>query len=113
MDKSNRPKYFWNVYPQKNGELIEQGYLYFFLEEPNEILFGKNLLEPIKVISVCQSESLSDKKLHLFKSPKHEKNFVGTNVFKSDNYKVIHDQNGIIVLDNVILPLQSRKRESI
>lgn len=66
------------------------------------------------VISICRSTNPNDtSKILLFKDSKHEKNFIGTNVYKNDNYKIVHEKNDIILLDKVILPLQSMKRNQI
>lgn len=66
------------------------------------------------VITVCRSLDFSDKrKMLLFKDPKHEDNFIKTNVYKEDNYEIIHSGNGIIMLDNIILPLQNMNKNSI
>ena len=66
------------------------------------------------VISICRStDEKNNSKQLLFKDPRHEKVFKGTNIFKTDNYEIIHDLNSSIYLDDVIMPLQSLKRESI
>lgn len=66
------------------------------------------------VISICRSVDLEDKrKFLLFRDPKHEENFIKTNAFKEDNYKVVHNEGGIILLDKVILPLQGMKKAKI
>lgn len=66
------------------------------------------------VISICRSINLNDKtKFLLFKDSKHERTFISTNIYKEDNYEIVHDPNNIILLDNIILPLQSRKRNQV
>ena len=66
------------------------------------------------VITVCRSLDFSDKrKMLLFKDSMHENNFIKTNIFKEDNYEIIHSNEGIIMLDNVILPLQNRHKNSV
>ena len=60
------------------------------------------------VITCCRSLDYSNKsKMLFFKDPKHEENFLKTNIIKEDNYQIIHSTNGIIRLDNIILPLQN------
>lgn len=173
MDESNRPKFFLTVFSKINGELVQQGYLYFFLDYETKASYfiGVKVLEEYRnlniasflvaswidlcmnhgynflgvnekqrkpfllyllktygfeildkslyqtrpdVISICRNENLLDKsKMLLFRNEKHEKTFMSTNIYKSDNYKIIHNQSGIIVLDNVILPLQSRKHNQV
>lgn len=173
MDESNRPKFFLSVFSKINGELVQQGYLYFFLDYETKASYfiGVKVFEEYRnlnigsflvaswidlcmnhgynflgvnekqrkpfllyllktygfeildkslystrpdVISICRNENLLDKsKMLLFKDQKHEKVFIGTNIYKSDNYKIIHNQGGVIVLDNVILPLQSRTRNQV
>lgn len=66
------------------------------------------------VISIGKSIDPNDKrKFLLFRDAKHEDNFKGTNIYKTDNYEVIHNSDNIILLDSVILPLQSRKRNQV
>ncbi len=173
MDVSNRPKYVLRVYSKINGELVLQGYLYFFLDYKTKASYfiGLKVMEEFRnlnigsflvaswidlcinngynflgvnekqrkpfllyllktygfeifdkslyqtrpdVISICRNIDFIDKsKMLLFKNEKHEKVFMGTNIYKSDNYKIIHDTKGVIILDNVILPLQSRKKVQV
>ncbi len=171
-DGSNKPKFYISVYTNINGELRQQGYLYFYLDyetkqsnfigikvEPeyrnlniasfliatwidlcmnNNYKLGVNekqrkpfLLYLLKsfgfeilntslyktrpdVITVCRSLDFKNKeKLLLFKDPKHEENFSKTTIFKEDNYRIIHSNSGIIMLDNVILPLQNMHKNPI
>ena len=39
--------------------------------------------------------------------------FKGTNIFQTDNYEIIRDLSSSIYLDDVIMPLQSFKRDNI
>lgn len=172
-DGSNRPKYFLSAFTNINGELRQQGYLYFYLDHDTKSSFfigikveeqyrnlnigsflvaswidlclnnGYNFLgvhekqrKPFllyllktygfeildkslydtrpDVISICRDKDLEKKeKLLLFRDSKHEQTFMGTNIYKTDNYKIIHSPEGIIHLDNIILPLQNRKRDKI
>lgn len=58
--------------------------------------------------------NLNDKrKFLLFKDSKHEKTFVETNIFKNDNYKIIHNCNNIIKLDKIILSFQSTQNQDL
>lgn len=167
-DGSNRPKFYISVISNVNGSLVQQGYLYFYLDfEKKESHFIGVKVEPefrnlniasflvaswidlclnngydflgvnhkqkkpfllylLKtygfevsdlslyetrndVISICQNmSSYSDRKFLLFKDVKHEKAFMGTNIFKTDNYEIIHDlRRNMVILDNVIIPLQN------
>lgn len=66
------------------------------------------------VITICRNINLNDKrKFLLFKDSKHEKTFVGTNIFKNDNYKIIHNCNNIIKLDKIILSFQSAQNQDL
>ncbi len=171
-DGSGKPKFYISVYTNINGDLILQGYLYFYLDFENKqsnfigIMVNKEyrnlniasflvanwidlcmnnnyklgvndkqrkpfLLYLLKsygfeildtslyetrpdVITVCRSLDFSDKrKMLLFKDSMHENNFIKTNIFKEDNYEIIHSNEGIIMLDNVILPLQNRHKNSV
>ena len=46
-------------------------------------------------------------KLLLFKDPKHEDNFLKTNIYQDDDYEIIHDEDEGIYLDKIILPIQN------
>ena len=66
------------------------------------------------VISICRSKDFDDKrKLLLFRDSKHEKAFEGMKLTKTDNYEIIHDIGDFLYLDDVIMPLQSIKRDSV
>ena len=172
-DGSNRPKYYLSIVSNINGELVQQGYLYFYLDYENKMsdfigvkvsekyrdlnigsflvaswidlclnngydFLGANkkqrkpfLLYLLKtygfevfdlslygsrddVITVCKGIEKDDKrKILLFKDPKHEKVFMGTNCCKDDNYEIVHSRKGIITLDDVILPLQNMSKDEI
>ena len=169
-DGSNRPKFYISAHSNINGTLVQQGYLYFFLDFENKTsnfvgikvnpefrglnigsfliaswidlclnngydflgahekqrkpfllyllkTYGFEILDTTlyhtrpDVISVCRSLDLTDnRKFLLFRDFKHEKNFSKTNIFKSDNYAIVHDPKSVIILDDVILPLQGMKR---
>ena len=66
------------------------------------------------VITICRSEDESDNsKLLLFNDQKHEKRFTQMNVYKEDNYSIIHSKEGVIELDDIILPLQGIKKNHV
>lgn len=172
-DGSNRPKFYISVFSNINGNPVQQGYLYFYLdfearrsyfigvkveEEYRNLNIGsflvaswidlclnngydflgvnENQRKPFllyllktygfeildkslygvrpDVISICRSLDKEDKrKFLLFRDFKHERNFMGTNIYKSDNYQIIHDDEGMFRLDDIILPIQSRKRNQV
>lgn len=166
-------KYYINVYSIINGELVRQGYLYFYLDHETKSsdfigvnvseeyrnlnigsllistwidlclnngydflgankkqrkpflvyllktygfeIFNKSLYENRDdVITICKSKEVSDKsKILFFKDIKHENCFKSTNVYKSDNYKIIHDKRSVITLDDIIMPLQNMRKDEI
>ncbi len=172
-DGSNRPKYFLSAFTNINGELRQQGFLYFYLDHDTKSSYfiGLKVEKPYRdlnigsflvaswielclnngydflgvhekqrkpfllyllktygfeildkslydtrpdVISICRDKDLEKKdKLLLFRDSKHEQVFMRTNIYKMDNYKIIHSPEGIIHLDNVILPLQGRKKSQV
>lgn len=172
-DGSNRPKYFLSAFTTIDGELRQQGYLYFYLDHDTKSSFfigikveeeyrnlnigsflvaswinlclnngyeflgvhekqrkpfllyllktyGFEILDTSlydtrpDVISICRNKDLERKeKLLLFRDKKHEQNFIGTNIYKTDDYKIINSLEGTIHLDDIILPLQSRKRNQV
>jgi ribosomal protein S18 acetylase RimI-like enzyme len=172
-DDGHPPKYYICAFSSIGGELVQQGYLYFYLDYKSKIasFIGLNVDERYRdlnigsfliaswidlcfnngydfllvnkkqkkpfllyllkkygfeifdkslygvrddVITICRSDNLSDKrKFLLFRSPEHEKIFVGTNVFQRDNYEIVHSREGIITLDDVIVPLQSMKKNLV
>ena len=172
-DGSNKPKFYISVYSNINGTLVQQGYLYFYLDpktktsnfigiKVDEKFRGLNigsfliaswidlclnngydflgahekqrkpfLLYLLKtygfeildttlyhtrpdVISICRSLDATDKrKFLLFRDFRHEKNFSGTNIFKTDNYEIVQNPKSVIILDDVILPLQGMKKNPI
>ncbi len=59
------------------------------------------------VITICRDFDFENKeKLLLFKDSKHEEDFLKTNIFTTDNYRIIHDEEAVY-LDRIILPLQN------
>lgn len=172
-DGSNKPKFFISAYTSINGNLRQQGYIYFYLDYETRssnfigikvendyrnlniasllvaswIDFCKNngydflgvnhkqrkpfLLYLLKtygfeildkslydtrkdVITICRSGDFNDKrKLLLFKDSKHEQVFIGTDIYQHDNYEIIHNTDGIILLDSIILPLQNMRRNPV
>ena len=66
------------------------------------------------VITICRNQDTLDLTKYLkFKDPVHEHRFTKTNIYKEDNYHIIHDMEGFITLDDIILPLQGAKRANI
>lgn len=172
-DASNKEKFYINVFSKIDEKLVDQGYLYFYLNftEKTSQFIGIKVKEQFRnlnigsflvaswidlcfnngydflgvnakqrkpfllyllktygfeildkslyesrpdVISICRSTDIIDKnKYLLFKESRHEDIFTKTNVFKSDSYKIIHTKEGMIHLDDVTLPLQSRKRTQV
>lgn len=172
-DTTNMPKYYLSVWTNINGQLVQQGYLYFYLDFKNKASFfigvkveeayrnlkigsflvaswinlclnngydflgtnkkqrkpfliyllktyGFEILDKTlyatrsEVIDICRSIDPNHKsKLLMFKDKKHENAFIRTNVYKSDNYEIIHSSNGVITLDRVLLPLQNSKRLAV
>ena len=173
FDSSDRPKFYLCIFSRVNSSLIQQGYLYFYLDYENKTsdfigihvepeyrnlnigsfliaswidlclnkgydflsankkqrkpfllyllkTYGFEILDKSlyasrnDVITICRNSDQADKsKLLLFRDSKHEKNFMATNIYKTDNYQIVHDKNGIILLDDVIVPLQSMKRNQV
>lgn len=172
-DGSNRPKYFLSVFTKINGELRQQGHLYFYLDHKTKSSYfiGINVVDEYRnlnigsflvaswidlclnngydflgvhdkqrkpfllyllktygfeildktlydtrsdVISICRCSDLEKKdKLLLFRDKKNEQDFMKTNVYQMDNYKIIHSLEGNIHLDDVILPIQNRTRNPV
>ena len=66
------------------------------------------------VVSLCRSNDYSDRrKLLLFRDKKHEEIFVNSKVFSTNNYEIISDVGDYIYLDDVIMPLQSFRRDNV
>ncbi len=60
------------------------------------------------LITLLRDPDFANKTKYLqFRSPHHEKVFMGTNIFKTDNYSILHNPAGYYELDKVIIPLQS------
>ena len=172
-DGSGKIKLYIIATTNINGNLVQQGYLYFYLDPENKLsdfigvgvgeeyrnlnigsllvaswidiclnngydFLGANkkqrkpfLLYLLKtygfeifdkslyawrddVISICRSLDVQDtRKLLIFKYLSHENRFIKTNIYKSDDYGIVHDEKGIVVLDKVILPLQSIKKDLV
>ncbi len=59
------------------------------------------------LITLLRDPDFSNRTKYLkFKSPNHERSFIGTNIYKTDNYVVLHNTAGYYELDKVIIPLQ-------
>lgn len=66
------------------------------------------------VISICRSTDIKDNsKYLLFKDSQHEEVFSKTKIYKNDNYIITHSLEGLIHLDNIILPLQNQKKKQV
>ncbi len=172
-DSSNRAKYYISVYSTIDGQLRQQGYIYFYLDEKTKSssfigikveeeyrnlniasflvaswidfclnnsfdflgvnpkqkkpfliyllkTYGFEILDKSlydirpDVISICRSLDKNDKRKFLvFREPKHEQRFKETKIFLSDNYVIAPNKDKLIFLDNIIMPLQSRKRNQV
>lgn len=97
------------------NERQRKPFLLYLLKTYGFEIFDKSLYDTRSdVITIARSENLLDKrKFLLFRDSKHERNFMSTNVYKSDNYEIAHEKNGIILLDDVILPLQNSKKNKV
>jgi len=172
-DGSHRPKYYISACSLINGVLVQQGYLYFFLDhtEKTSYFIGVKVEEQFRNLNIgsflvsswidlCLNNGYNflgvhhkqrkpfllyllktygfevwDKSLYttrpdvislyrsldfnnhqkylLFKDEKHEKTFAGTNIYKTDNYEIIHAPQGMTHLDDVIIPLQNMSRNAV
>ncbi len=172
-DSSNKPKYYISILSKMNGDLVIQGYLYFYLDHQSKTshfigvkvndlyrnlnigsfliaswielcfdngydflkvndkqrkpfliyllkTYGFEVLDKLlyetsnDVISIYRSLDFNDiDKYLLFKDLKNEKRFIETNVFKTDNYKIIHTNEGMIFLDDIIMPIQNYKKSKL
>jgi hypothetical protein len=66
------------------------------------------------VISICRSIDFDDNTKYLmFKDEHHQKNFMQTNIFRSDNYKIVDDLIEQYEIGKVILPLQNITRNPV
>ena len=64
------------------------------------------------VISICRAIDLDDTYKYLkFNNERHQRNFMQTNIYKSDNYKIVDDVFDVFELDKVIFPLQDITRK--
>ena len=172
-DGINNEKYYICAYSNINGELVQQGYLYFYLDKKNGIsdfigvgvdpkyrnlniasflvaswidlclnngydflgankkqrkpfllyllktygfeVFDKSLYQSRNdVITICRSIDVKNNdKILLFKDKKIEKTFKETNIFKTDNYKIVDSKENIITLDDVIIPFQNMSKSNV
>lgn len=66
------------------------------------------------IITICRSLDQYDKsKILYFDNPNHALKFQKTNVFKTDNYVIVPSREGVVILDKVIIPIQSIKRDAV
>ena len=172
-DANNKHKFYMNVYSFIDGELIHQGYLYFYIDfnsktssfiglgvkqtfrnmnigslliaswidlclnnniyflDTNEKqrkpfllyllktygfeVFDKSLYDTRNdVITICKSIDILDKrKFLLFKDSDHEKRFINTHIYQTDDYEITHSLLNLMTLDKVILPLNEIKRNLV
>ena len=87
-------------------------FLLYLLKTYGFEIFDKSLYQKRKdVIAICRSmDELDHNKYLLFKDAQHEKNFRGTNVYKTDNYQILDSLGDKVILDEVLLPLQHMSR---
>ena len=172
-DGSNKNKFYISACSSINGQLRQQGYLYFYLDYKTKSsyfigikvnpeyrnlnigsflvaswidlcmnngydflgvnekqrkpfllyllktfgfeIFDRSLYDSRPdVISIYKNIDLDDKrKFLLFRDSKHENVFMNTNIYKADNYEIIHSDDDMILLDKIIMPLQSMKRNQV
>lgn len=172
-DTTNRDKFYLNIYANINGNMVQQGFLYFYMDFDNNAstfiglgvkeefrnlnigslliaswielslnnniyyldankkqkkpfilyllktygfeIFDKSLYDTRNdVITICKSiYSFDKRKFLMFKDSIHEKLFMNTNIYTTDDYKIIHDLVDSYELDKVILPIQNRNRSLV
>lgn len=79
-----------------------------------EILDKSLYISRDDVITICRSKDIEDRsKILFFKDMKHENSFKGTNVYRADNYQIVHDKRSVLTLDDVIMPLQNMNKDSV
>lgn len=90
-------------------------FLLYLLKTYGFEIIDKSLYEIRQdVISIYKNPQPNhNEKLLLFKNKNHEEIFMKTKIYKADNYKIIHTTDNIILLDNIILPLQNRKKNQV
>ena len=65
------------------------------------------------IVYICKSNDYFDKtKFLLFKSPEQEKLFIKSTINNSDNYSIIRNSDGKVVLDRILLPIGRRSPRS-
>ena len=66
------------------------------------------------VITICRSVDLDDTTRYLmFRDERHQRNFLQTNICRSDDYKIAVDPIGLYPLGEVIFPLQDITRNPV
>lgn len=79
-----------------------------------EILNRGLYLTSEDVIHICKSKDETDiNKYLLFKNKQHEKAFTKTNSYNDDNYIIIPNENDIIIIDDIIMPIQNRSKNNV
>lgn len=97
------------------NEKQRKPFLLYLLKTYGFEIFDKSLYDTRDdVIYICRSNDIFDtNKYLLFKNSRHEQIFKGTHIYKTDNYEIIRSSNNMIILDNVIIPLQSMTRNKV
>ena len=97
------------------NEKQRKPFLLYLLKTFGFEIFNKSLYETRDdIITICKSKNIIDNsKILLFKDPFHEETFKKTNTYNEDNYKIVKNENEIIVLDKVIMPFQNRSKSKI
>lgn len=82
--------------------------------------YGFEVLDPSlyltrkDVISICRdSDSDKKRKVLFFKDFSHEKIFMNTNVYKMEDYEIVHSLDHFEVLDSVLLPFQNLQKNQV
>lgn len=98
---------FIGVHPKQ-----KKPFLLYMLKTYAFDVFDKNMYKTRNdVISICRGIDIDDNNKYLmFKNERHQRNFMQTNIYKSDNYKIIDDLDEAIEIDKIIFPLQDVTR---
>lgn len=90
-------------------------FLLYLLKTYGFDILDKSLYDTRRdIVSICRGIYPEDmRKLLLFKDFSLEKKFMATNIYTSDNYEIIHNLDGVKMLDDVIFPIQNLKKNKI